>query len=438
MKVLHSLLLQKSMLGMVIMKKQSKDIFISYRRDDGYLFANLLATKLAELGYSVFYDRDDLVIGEDFPERLHQAILECNEFISLVSPMYFGAVKNDMLRIGDPNDWVHQEIGLALTYNKRVLPIILDADMENAPPLPEDIGSFFDLNFLTYDRQNTIEEFVATLEKGFSADTVKNRKYNTLLKELYDICDESDNDFNIKIRNFIISRSEDVIESKLLPMIENREENEDVCFAAYYAAFTFYRRMGYAYKIHDLVDRFGQRFNGYRFNSIVLSQHYRLRFELDGNKPEDLIHAAQAARRATEVITGNAGVLQNYADLITRGFELGVYRSKEDLAIAVDCVNRALKINPKYPKYFCTLGRLLSFQGKYKDAVVNIQRAINLENSETKDSFIRIMEYNRHITDIKLRQTEHKMKKWTCAMTIAVTILTIAVCLLWLITWRKS
>ena len=126
------------------MKKQSKDIFISYRRNDGYLLANLLASKLTELGYSVFYDREDLVIGEDFPERLHQAVLECNDFISVVTPMYFGAEQNGALRISDPEDWVHREISLAMKYNKRILPIILDANFPSADSLPDDISDFFE------------------------------------------------------------------------------------------------------------------------------------------------------------------------------------------------------------------------------------------------------------------------------------------------------
>ena len=418
------------------MRKQTKDIFISYRREDGYLFANVLAEKLTSLGYTVFYDREDLVVGSDFPERLQQAIMECRDFISIVSPMYLGAVKNGKLRIHDPQDWVRHEIRIAMANDKHILPIMLNTDICDAASLPEDIRSFVNINSLTYDQQDTIEEFITTLEKGFSEETVKRKKYNTLIDELYSICDESDNNFNVKIRNFIIRHSESVIEEKLLPMIEKREEDENVCFAAYYAAFTFYRRMGYAYKIHNLVERFGHRFEGYRFSSIVLSQHYSLRFELEGNNPNDLILAAQAAKKATESITENAGVLQNYADLITRGFELGVYRDKNQLAEAINCIRRALQINSKYPKYHCTLGRLLSFKGKYKEAIISIQRAINLENSETKDSFLRIMEYNMHITDIKLRQAENKIKKQLQTVTIAIGVLIIAFFILLVIIWR--
>ncbi len=157
---------------------------------------------------------------------------------------------------------------------------------------------------------------------------------------------------------------------------------------------------------------------------------------LDLSQNEDLIRAAQAARTATEMITGNAGVLQNYADLITKGFELGVYRDKRHLSEAIACVSHALQINPNYPKYHCTLGRLLSFEGRYKEAVVSIQRAINLENSETKDSFIRIMEYNRHITDIKLRQNERKAKKRLYVVAAVIGMQLVSICLLWLTMWR--
>lgn len=390
------------------MKSLSKDIFISYRREDGYLFANVLAEKLTARGYSVFYDRADLVVGSVFPERLTQAVLECHDFVSVVSPMYLGAVRDGRLRIESPEDWVRQEIRLAMTGRKQLLPILINLEGVNVP-LPEDIREFSNHNFLRYDQESTIDEFVTLLEKGFSEATVENRKYNTLLRELYAISDESDNNFNIKIRNFIISRNEEVVEEKLIPLIVNREAPEDVCFAAYYAAFTFYRRMGYAYKIHDLVERFGQRFENYRFNNVALSQHYSLRFELEGKKPEDLRRATQAARRAAELIPDNAGVMQNFADLITKSFELGVCHDRTMLAQAVERIHRAMELNPKYPKYHCTLGRLLSFQGRYDEAVVSIQRAINLENSETKDSFIRIMDYNRYITDIKLRQLEHKL-----------------------------
>lgn len=389
-----------------------KDIFISYRREDGYLFAHLLAKELSDRGYSVFYDRSDLVAGAPFPEELTLAVTSCQEFLCVVTPMYLNAQKDCVRRIMSEEDWVRKEISLALTAGKRVIPILVGTDATTAfVDLPEDIGDLPSRNFLSYDSNVLIDDLISGLEKGFSEITVKNRAYQKLLQELYQIHDENDNNFNIHVRNMILQYSDDVVESKLIPLIEQGEEPEDICFAAFYAAFTFYRRLGYIYKLHSLVERYGQRFQNYRFSNIAFSQHYSFLFEMEGRNPEQLIQAVRYAQVALEKIPGNSGVLQNFADLITKSFELGVNRNKRQLSVAIDKIQEALRINPNYPKYHCTLGRLLSFQKKYNEAVISIQKAISLENMETKDSFLRTIEYNKHIYEVKLRALKLHMKR---------------------------
>lgn len=43
------------------------DIFISYRRDDGWMMANLLYEKLCNNGYDVFLDtRDDQMLQQEY------------------------------------------------------------------------------------------------------------------------------------------------------------------------------------------------------------------------------------------------------------------------------------------------------------------------------------------------------------------------------------
>lgn len=394
-------------------KEKKKDIFISYRREDGQIFAYLLAKTLLQKGYSVFYDREDLVAGSVFPQKLTESVEGCREFIAVVSPMYLGARKNGVLRIHQDEDWVQQELCLALKSGKSILPVLVGTTCEeNWTLLPEVLAGLKGYNVIQYDSAGVIDDFIAVLEKGFSAETVKNRKYNTLIRDLYSVSDEKDNDFNVKIRNLILGHNEEVVGNKLIPLIRDREEPEDVCFAAYYAAFTFYRRLGYVYKIHNLVAEFGQRFSVYRFNNIVMSQHYSSLFELEGHKPEDLRSAVSYAQAAMEAIPENTGVMQNFADLITKSFELGVNRNKKQLQQAVDRIAQALELNPKYPKYHCTMGRLLAFKHRYDEAVVSIQKAISLENMETKDSFIRTVEYNKYIHEIRLRRTERNLKRF--------------------------
>ena len=68
--------------------KQKYDIFISYRREDGAEFAEGLGMVLASKGYRVFFDKNDLQVGTDFPYELSAAVRNCHEFISIVTPSY--------------------------------------------------------------------------------------------------------------------------------------------------------------------------------------------------------------------------------------------------------------------------------------------------------------------------------------------------------------
>ncbi|MBP5726021.1 MAG: toll/interleukin-1 receptor domain-containing protein [Clostridia bacterium] len=52
-----------------------KDIFISYRDQDGANFAKRLSESLKEYGYSVYYNPDEKRSGS-FPDQIREAIRE--------------------------------------------------------------------------------------------------------------------------------------------------------------------------------------------------------------------------------------------------------------------------------------------------------------------------------------------------------------------------
>jgi hypothetical protein len=55
------------------MNKNTYDIFISYRRDGGFETASLVAEKLRNAGYNVFFDLESLRAGK-FNEQLFRII----------------------------------------------------------------------------------------------------------------------------------------------------------------------------------------------------------------------------------------------------------------------------------------------------------------------------------------------------------------------------
>ena len=98
-------------------KKAKYDIFISYRRT-AYDTANLIAEKLRNAGYRVFFDIDTLTSGK-FNEQLLEVIGGCKDFI-LVLP------ENALERCADENDWIRREVMCALENKKNIIPVMLD------------------------------------------------------------------------------------------------------------------------------------------------------------------------------------------------------------------------------------------------------------------------------------------------------------------------
>lgn len=94
------------------------EIFISYRRKNGFLMAQTIRDKLEEKGFSCFMDLSDLKAGA-FDEKILAAIEQCRVFL-LILP------ENGLRRCAGKNDWLRREILHAFSLHKMVLPVLLD------------------------------------------------------------------------------------------------------------------------------------------------------------------------------------------------------------------------------------------------------------------------------------------------------------------------
>lgn len=99
------------------MKQKKYDIFISYRRSS-YDTANLIATRLKSVGYSVFFDMETLRSGK-FNEQLYNVIENCIDFLLVLPP---GALD----RCVNEDDWVRLEIQHAMAHKKNIIPVMLN------------------------------------------------------------------------------------------------------------------------------------------------------------------------------------------------------------------------------------------------------------------------------------------------------------------------
>lgn len=94
------------------------DAFISYRRENGFLMAQVIHDRLEEKGLRCFLDLEELRSGQ-FDEKIYVAIEEAHSFI-LILP------KNALNRCSNEDDWVRKEILAAIKYNKTIIPVMYD------------------------------------------------------------------------------------------------------------------------------------------------------------------------------------------------------------------------------------------------------------------------------------------------------------------------
>ena len=145
-------------------KKEIKyDIFISYRRSNGWDIAKHLRDILIEKGYSVFFDVYSLKNG-DFNTALLERIEDCKDFIIILS-------ENALDRCQDERDWVRTELAYALKAGKNVIPI-KHSKFHFPDNLPEDIEAVRRKNAVN----TSYDYFESMVEKLVSFLTSKPKK----------------------------------------------------------------------------------------------------------------------------------------------------------------------------------------------------------------------------------------------------------------------
>lgn len=92
------------------------DAFISYRREGGYLMAQLLRSALKDKGVYCYLDLEEDRSGQ-FDERLLDAIRDSSNFILILT-------KGTLDRCVNKDDWVRREIVEAVASDKNIIPVM--------------------------------------------------------------------------------------------------------------------------------------------------------------------------------------------------------------------------------------------------------------------------------------------------------------------------
>ena len=119
-------------------------VFISYRREEGEAYADVLMDRLLTSAprAEVFRDTDTLQPGVVFSEKIDETIRTCDIVLALIGQTWLNAVdQSGSRKLNNPSDWVRRELAAALRYKKRVVPCLIEgATMPTREELPEDLA----------------------------------------------------------------------------------------------------------------------------------------------------------------------------------------------------------------------------------------------------------------------------------------------------------
>ena len=135
------------------------DLFISYRRTGGGVWANLLHTKLAALGIKIFYDKHKIE-NENFEVKIKKSLRRSPNVLLILSPGIFAFQERT------ETDWVLEEIEYALQEHKNLILVQVDgfdihADMRYDHPVVHQLSMF---NMLQYNNDTPAKEEASIMD----------------------------------------------------------------------------------------------------------------------------------------------------------------------------------------------------------------------------------------------------------------------------------
>lgn len=154
----------------------NKDIFISYKNDgSGNQFAARLCRDLEESGYNVYFNSNE-ERAHSFPERLKSSILNCKDFILILSQ---GCL--EQLKEHNSIDWVREELLTAYQANKHIIPILMDGVElpRNVKDMPNDLEFLPYIDAIKFPEQYLTSPFSILLDTLLSKKSELSRYKNT-------------------------------------------------------------------------------------------------------------------------------------------------------------------------------------------------------------------------------------------------------------------
>src|ERR1044071_2886617 len=170
--------------GRKLSSSQSKSIFISYRRRDASAIARWLGETIEQnFGRaSVFVDTDAIEMGDEWPQRIDDALRKSSVLIIVIGPEWLRSHDEfGSRRLDNPKDWVRKEIIYAIENKLTIIPLLVsNAELPELKGLPKSIRPL--LNYQAFELrveqwQTDINQLLSRLEQEDFVRTTPQIRY---------------------------------------------------------------------------------------------------------------------------------------------------------------------------------------------------------------------------------------------------------------------
>lgn len=233
---------------------------------------------------------------------------------------------------------------------------------------------------------------------------------NEIVDFLQQLPDEKSRLYELNITDFVLRNDNETLVNHLLSVL-NGQFDEQVRYNAFYCLNILYRRKKDFLFLDKLLRDYEKKFTRH-----ISLDHLRALYMLESDSLYDYDAMLHNTYKDAQIFSDNGGFLHLFSDVFATIYEKGGIDDErgyidEWYEIALDCVNKAINLEPTYAKYYCTKARILCIAKSYSEASALINKAISLELSERKDYFLRISMYQYYKMMIYTNMRLDKIEK---------------------------
>ena len=201
------------------------------------------------------------------------------------------------------------------------------------------------------------------------------------------------------------------------------ESDSPVSYEAFFCLCTIYRRNKDFELLRKLLfahDNFSNRIS---YNHLVIQYHVHSEALFDYDE------LLESAYNDAKKLYRNAGYLQSFCNAFATiceqcNDEDAVSIIDRWYAIALEYINKAIQLDPRYAKFYWTKARIIAFNAEFREANHLIAQAISLEDSSRPDYALTILNYQSSKNRFELMQQKLYFKQKILSIEKQLSMLT--------------